>query len=146
MALGNDTLMQSLASYVLALRGSGGEKLFSAQLGMPASLSAQVMCYIMGASRQASRDTFRSLLRAPRFNVTFAYRLDGSETSAEQTLTRLADAFELAQRQDVTLGGLCLHSELDFALADAPEYQTWSGKEAREYPILVTLQVHTDLS
>lgn len=124
---------QQLKTLAVGLAGVGG-----AQIGVPESVGVRVYAIVSAGSQTIIEKTTGTLKRDGRYNVTFAYRLDGSETTAEETLMDLIDAYLVVLFADKTLGGRCRNIEVDLSLADAPEYQLRAGKEFREYPILIT--------
>jgi hypothetical protein len=133
MTFQTKTVAQQLTTLAAALAGIGG-----AQIGVPESVDKRVYAMVTAGSQTLTEKATGTLKRDARFNITFAYRLEGSEATAEEALMDLIDLFLVALYADRTLGGRCRNIEVDLSLADAPEYQTRAGKEFREYPILVT--------
>jgi hypothetical protein len=110
----------------------------SVQLGVPESWNTTLCAYIGLGSQVVVRKATKVTGRDARYFVCFGYRVDGAETTAEQALMDLVDAFLAALYADLTLAGTCEGMEVDTGLADAPEYKIYTGKEFREYPIIVT--------
>ena len=124
---------QKLLTIIQGLSGMG-----SAQLGVPESWGTKVCAYIGMGSQPTVKKATQVIGRDARYFVSFGYRLDGAEATAEEAMMDLVDAFLAALYADMTLGDTCKSIEVDTGLADAPEYQLRAGKEYREYPIIIT--------
>jgi hypothetical protein len=108
------------------------------QKGAPVDVPTRVSAYVTMGSQPQTRKHAGSVERWPHYFVNFAYRVEkGGEAAAEEALMALVDGFQAALYADLTLGGTCLDLEVDTGLADEPEYQLRTGKEYREYPIVV---------
>lgn len=133
MAFNTKAVATQLKTLAAAVSGVGG-----AQIGVPESVGKTIQAIISGSGQSINDKTTGTNRRQARYNVTFTYRLDGSETTAEESLMDVIDAFLVALFADRTLGGNCKNIDVDLTLADTPEYQLRAGKEFREYPIVVT--------
>lgn len=133
MAFNTKSVATQLKTLAAALAGIGG-----AQIGVPETIDKRIWAIITAAGQTIADKTTGTNRRSARYNVTFTYRLDGAETTAEEGLMDLIDLFLVALYADRTLAGTCKNIDVDLSLADTPEYQTRSGKEFREFPILVT--------
>jgi hypothetical protein len=110
----------------------------AAQLGVPEKTDLRCSAYVTAGSQLPGRHTTGSTRRKANYFVLLVYRPDGNEAAAETALMGILDAFIAAIYADLTLAGTCKDVEINMALADAPEYQTRTGKEFREYPIIIT--------
>lgn len=111
----------------------------SAQIGAPESVNVRLSAYVTMGSQTTKRKTSATTQRQTRMFVMFMYRVDGNETAAETALMQTVDAFFTALHADLTLNGACTDLEVNSLAADEPEYQIRTGKEAREYPVVVTV-------
>ena len=132
MAFATKAVATQLVTILSGLSGMG-----AAQIGAPESFSPRVGAYVTMGSQSESRHATGVKRANNRYMVMFHYRLDGSESAAEEALMDLVDAFKVAINADLTLAGNAKGAELDMGLADLPEYQLRAGKEVREYPIIV---------
>ncbi len=135
MSLDTKAGANALKTVLTGLSGMG-----PVQLGVPKTSGPRVSAYVVAGSQTIVRKTTGTTARDARYNATLVYRVDGAETTAETTLMDLLDAFINALEADSTVGGVCKSIEIDTSLADAPEYYIRSGKEYREYPVLVTMR------
>lgn len=110
------------------------------QLGVPEGTSKKVDVAITMGSQALIRGRTGGTDRFAKYLVTFAYRVDKEEAAAEEGLMNLVDTFIETVQADLTLGGMCLDVQLDMGLADTPDYILRTGREFREYPIVVTLK------
>ena len=134
MAYNSGAVATALVTVLESLSGMG-----NVQIGAPESLSTRVSAYVTLGSQTTTRKANGIKQRETRFFVMLAYRVDGAEATAETILMGLADAFMNALDADLTLGGVMVDLTADSQAADEPEYQSRSGKEFREYPIMVTV-------
>jgi hypothetical protein len=109
------------------------------QIGAPESVGPRVTSYVTMGSQNTVRKVIGTVQRESRFSCMFAYRVDGSEATAETTLMGLVDAFMDALHADLTLAGTVDSTEANSQGADEPDYQLRAGKEYREYPVVVTV-------
>lgn len=133
MAVNTKAAARALKTLISGLAGIG-----SVQIGAPTSWDKRVSAFVGMGSQQESRKTAGTTARDGRFFVVFAYRVDGAETSAEETLMDLVDAFIAAVQADLTLGGTCRQLDVDTGMADEPDYAFRAGQEFRQFPIVVT--------
>lgn len=132
MAFNSVAVANQLVTVLSGLSGMG-----AAQIGAPESVGPKVGSYVTMGGQQTTRHATGIMQREQRFMVMFAYRVDGAEATAETTLMGLVDAFLAALHADLTLGGTVTGLEANSVAADEPEYQLRSGKEYREYPVVV---------
>lgn len=133
MTFNTQSVADELVAILTGLSGMG-----AVQIGAPESVGPRVSAYVTMGSQSTPRKTTGTVARDARYFVCLTYRLDGAEATAETTLMGLVDAFLTALHADLTLGGICQGLEIDTGLADTPEYQARSGKEYREYPLIIT--------
>lgn len=134
MAYDSVAVANALVSLLGGLAGMG-----VVQIGAPSSVGPQVSGYVtMGGQRNVRKATGVTQ-RDSRFMCMLAYRVDGSEGTAETVLMGLVDAAQVALHADLTLGGICHDLSVDATGADEPDYQLRAGKEYREYPLIVTV-------
>ncbi len=117
---------------------TGLGSLAQVQFGAPDSVGVRVSAFVTMGGQTIGPKTTGTTKREARYFVELAYRLDGTETTAETVMMGIVDAFIAAIFADLTLAGTCQYTEISLALADAPEYRTLVGKEYREYPIVLT--------
>lgn len=134
MAYNSGGVANALVTVLEGLDGMG-----NVQIGAPESMSTRVSSFVTLGSHQSQRKTSGTMQRLTRFFVMFAYRVDGSEATAETTLMSLVDDFINAIDNDKTLGGVVFDANAESQAADEPEYQSRAGKEFREYPVIVTV-------
>lgn len=134
MSFNSGAVANQLVAVLQGLSGIG-----AVQIGAPESVGPRVAAYVTLGSQTTSRKTSGTMLRETRFFCMFAYRVDQAEATAETTLMGLVDAFLTALNADLTLGGTVNSLEASSQGADEPDYQLRSGKEYREYPVIVTV-------
>lgn len=108
--------------------------------GIPESVGKKVTASVSVAGQRLEFDAFAIVQRQAGYFVEFAYRVQGNEGAAEDTLAGFVDAFLAAFYADTTLGGTCDDAELDFSLQDDPTYRPTAGQEFRTFPFLVWAQ------
>lgn len=118
---------------------SGIDGLQGGQFGAPVSVGEQVTYYIAMGRRSRRRKTTGTNQHEINMFVCFCYRVDGNEVAAETTLMSIVDDFEAALDADLTLGGVVDSLDYSSLSADEPEYRPRSGKEYREYPMIVSV-------
>ncbi|MGL6349601.1 MAG: hypothetical protein ACRC2U_07095 [Aeromonas sp.] len=134
MSYNTAAVANELVTVLSGLSGMGG-----AQIGAPEAVGPRVSSYVtMGGQRTIKKATGVTQ-RETRFFCVLVYRVEETETAAEATLMTLVDAFFNALDADLTLNGTVFSLQADSQAADEPEYQMRSGKEYREYPIVVTV-------
>ncbi len=111
-----------------------------ARKGIPESQAVLLEADVTKGSDELGRKTAGVVYRDARFLVTFFYRLDGDEASAEDALMDAVDDFLAKLYADLTLGGLSAETSVDTSQADSPEYQPRAGREFREYPVAVIVR------
>lgn len=125
----------------LKAKGAGVAGVGLAQVGVPRDSDKRLVFTVTLAGGDFGRHATTITRRDQRYLCTFAYRLDGGdEEAAELALMDAVDAFATAVMGDPTLGQVCRGVELEFGLADAPEYLVQHGKTWREYPVIATLR------
>lgn len=134
MAYDSAAVASALVALLEDLTGMG-----NVQIGAPESMSTRVNSFVTLGSHQTQRKANGIMQRLTRFFVMFAYRVDGSEATAETTLMGLVDDFINAVDADKTLGGVVYDANAESPAADEPDYQSRAGKEFREYPVIVTV-------
>lgn len=134
MAYNSGAVASALVTVLEGLNGMG-----NVQIGAPESMTTRVSSFVTLGSHQSQRKTNGIMQRLTRFFVMFAYRVDGSEATAETTLMGLVDDFMNAIDNDKTLGGVVYDATAESQAADEPDYQLRAGKEFREYPVIVTV-------
>lgn len=138
MALDTAAIANAVVDVLEGLAGMG-----EVEIGVPESTDYRVSAYVTMGSQPNTRKATQLVQRSARIFVTFAYRVDKNQGVAELALMGLVDAFHTALYADLTLGGVCGVTEIDSGLADTPDYQLRSGKEYREYPVILTATQNT---
>ena len=108
--------------------------------GVPQSLAYRVSAYITVGGQQPKDSAGGLRSRWASYRVTFAYRVGGAETTAEEAIADLLDALEAALYADRTLSGTVESLEADWSAADEPRYVPVAGSEFREYPVMVRVK------
>jgi hypothetical protein len=106
--------------------------------GIPESVDVQVSVSISVGDREPMDRMAGYHETTINFFVEFAYRVQGGEGTAEDTLADWLDALEETWlASDRTFGGICRTAELDFSAAREPTYRPIVGDEFRVYPVVV---------
>lgn len=105
--------------------------------GVPLSLPTTVSAYLTVGGQRVYYKATDLLQKEQRYMVTFGYSVAGGAAPAEEGMTLLIDRFTYALYADQTLGDTVHTAELDFTLADEPQYQGIAGANVRRYPIVV---------
>jgi hypothetical protein len=106
--------------------------------GVPESIGRRVVAVVAIGGQRIEYDAMRVLERQVGVYVEFAYRVAETDTDvAEDTLAGFLDAFLTAFYADQTLAGTCEWSDLDFSLANDPNYRPTAGQEFRVFPFAV---------
>lgn len=138
MSLDTAAGANALLTVLAGLSGIGG-----AQLGVPLESGKLLYGTVTAASQVYQKVTLGQnkgrTSRDARYMLSLSYRLDGHEAAAELALMGLLDELAVALHIGYETGAGQVVA-FDTGLADTPEYQVRSGKEYREYPVLVTLR------
>ncbi len=136
MALNPSAVATQLQTLISGLAGFTGVGVV--QIGQPESPVNKLGAYIAMGALPTVRHTTGSARLTGHLWVSFYRRLDGAEGTAETDLMGVVAAFIQAVLDDLSLAGTCKTVDLDTSRADDPEYSLMSGKEIREYPIVLT--------
>lgn len=104
--------------------------------GIPESLANRVTAAVTVGDQRPSDKAAGYHETEVSFFIEFAYRVQGAEATAEDTIADWVDALKEAWLADRRLGGVVRTSELDFSLTREPLYRGIAGKEHRIYPVI----------
>lgn len=126
-------MLQYVATLVTNLTGI--QQVF---IGVPESIGARVSAYATLGDLTPRRKANQLAYRDPRVLVTFAYRVQGAEQTAELAIGNLVDELTAAIYADESLGGTSQAAEMDMSMNDQPAYMAVAGTEFRRYLVLIT--------
>lgn len=139
MSLAAKAGAEAIRAVMAGLTGIAG-----AQIGVPESIGPRVYGYVTVGSMAVIPTTPGSVDRDIHYTATLAYRVDGNEATAENSLMDLLDEFLNALQVGNVLGSVGRIMAVDTLLADTPEYIARAAKEYREYPVVITVRQKHD--
>jgi hypothetical protein len=108
--------------------------------GVPLALPNIASAYITLAGQRIYWKATELLQKDQRYLITFGYTVSNQPDIAEDRMVALIDQFVNLIYRDPTMGGLVNTVELEFNLADEPQYQGLAGQSVRRYPVVVLTQ------
>ncbi|GAC1326392.1 MAG: hypothetical protein NVSMB2_25480 [Chloroflexota bacterium] len=106
-------------------------------IGVPEAIESQVSAYVTLGATTPYMKANQLAQREPHILVTFAYRVEGSESTAELLICDLVDALTSVIYADRTLGGTTHTVEMDMSMNANPAYMAVAGSEFRRYIVLL---------
>jgi hypothetical protein len=126
-------MLQYVATLVGALPG-----IQQTYIGVPEAIDSRVSAYITIGDLTPRPHANQVARRNPVVMVTFVYRVEGSEQTAELLVCDLVDALTAVVFADRTLSGTSQDAVMDMSLNTQPAYMAVAGSEYRRYIVLIS--------